>query len=218
MVRKKATAKRTGRRTGRRTAKKTVAKTSTRTVKKAVRKTSVESSPIQGYEQTITKARTELGKAHTKAVVQCQKPVDKLQTQLDRAVVKQKTLQAKKAAATQRAAEKGTPGSKNQAARAREVLQVNNEKIREIRADLKTAKLALTSAKNAQKKFVASEKQREKFERDWIKASTPRRKIRKRTRKVAAIEIKEEVSVPTMEEGEVTAEAVNPVQENKAET
>ena len=89
MVSKKATVKRTGRRT----AKRTVAKTSTRTVKKAVRKTSVESSPIQEYEQTIAKARTELGKAHTKAVVQCQKPVDKLQTQLDRAIIKQKTLQ-----------------------------------------------------------------------------------------------------------------------------
>ena len=137
---------------------------------------------------------------------------------MDRAVVKQKTLRDKKVAATQRAAEKGTPASKNQAARAREALQVINEKIREIRAELRTAKLELISAKSAQKRFVASEKQREKFERDWIKASTLRRKIRKRTRKVAAIEIKEEVSVPTMEEGEVTAEAVNPVQENKAET
>ena len=197
MVKKKATVKRTGKKT----AKKAVAKTSTRTVKKAVRKTSVESSPIQEYEQTIAKARTELGKAHTKAVVQCQKPVDKLQTQLDRVIVKQKTLRDKKAAATQRAAEKGTLGSKNQAARAREALQVINEKIKEIRADLKAAKLALTSAKSAQKKFVASEKQREKFERDWIKASTPRRRIRKRTRKAVAIEIKEEVSAPTMEEG-----------------
>ena len=188
MVKKKATAKRTGKKTAR----------------KAVRKTSVESSPIQGYEQTITKARTELGKAHTKAVVQCQNPVDKLQTQLDKAIVKQKTLRDKKVAATQRAAEKGTPGSKNQAARAREALQVINEKVKEIRADLKAAKLALTSAKSAQKEFVASEKQREKFERDWVKASTLKRKIRKRTRKAAAIEIKEEVSAPTMEEGEVT--------------
>ena len=188
MVKKKATAKRTGKKTAR----------------KAVRKTSVESSPIQGYEQTITKARTELGKAHTKAVVQCHNPVDKLQTQLDKAIVKQKTLRDKKVAATQRAAEKGTPGSKNQAARAREALQVINEKVKEIRADLKAAKLALTSAKSAQKEFVASEKQREKFERDWVKASTLKRKIRKRTRKAAAIEIKEEVSAPTMEEGEVT--------------
>ena len=119
--------------------------------------------------------------------------------------------------ATQRAAEKGTPGSKNQAARAREALQVINEKIKEIRVDLKDAKLALTSAKNAQKKFVASEKQREKFERDWIKASTLRPKIRKRTRKAAAIEIKEEVSVPTTDEGELAAEVVNPVPEIEAE-
>jgi len=212
MAQKKATKKRTGKKT----AQKAVAKASTRTVKKAVKKTSVGSSPIQGYEQTITKARTELGKAHTKAVVQCQKPVDKLQTQLDRAVVKQKILRDKKVAAAQRAAEKGTPGSKNQAARAREALQVINEKIREIRAELRTAKLELTSAKSAQKKFVASEKQREKFERDWIKASTPGRKIRKRTRKVAAIEIKEDVSTPSMEGGDVTAEA--PMQEIRAET
>ena len=196
MVKKKAT--------GKKTAKKGVAKTSTRTVKKVVRKKSVESSPIQGYEQTIAKARMELGKAHTKAVAQCQKPVDKLQTQLDRAIVKQKSLRDKKDAATQRAAEKGTQASKNHAARAREALQVINEKIREIRADLKAAKLALTSAKSAQKKFVASEKQQERFEQEWIKASTPRRKIRKRTRKAAAIEIKEEVSASTMEKGETT--------------
>ena len=160
----------------------------------------------------------ELGKAHTKAVAQCQKPVDKLQTQLDRAIVKQKSLRDKKDAATQRAAEKGTQASKNQAARAREALQVINEKIREIRADLKAAKLALTSAKSAQKKFVASEKQREKFERDWIKASAPRRRIRKRTRKAVAIEIQEDVSAPTMEGEEVTAEAVAPMQEIRAET
>ena len=213
MVKKKAT----GKITGKKTAKKRVVKTSTRTVKKSVRKASVASSPIQEYEQTIAKVRTELGKAHTKAVVQCQKPVDKLQTQLDRAVVKQKTLRDKKVAATQRAAEKGTPGSKNQAARAREALQVINEKIREIRAELRTAKLELTSAKSAQKRFVASEKQREKFERDWIKASTPRRKIRKRTRQAAAIEIREDVSTPSME-GEVTAEAAVPMQEIKAKT
>ncbi len=119
--------------------------------------------------------------------------------------------------ATQRAEEKGTPGSKNQAARSREALRVINEKIKEIRVDLKDAKLALTSAKNAQKKFVASEKQREKFERDWIKASAPRRRIRKRTRKAVAIEIKEDVSAPTMEGGEVTAEAVAPMQEIRAE-
>ena len=214
MVSKKATLKRTGKKT----AKKAVARTSIQTVKKAVRKTSVENSPIQEYEQTIAKARIELGRAHTKAVIQCQKPVDKLQTQLDRAIIKQKTLRDKKAAASQRAAENGTPGSKNQAARAREALQGINEKIKEIRADLKDAKLSLTSVKSAQKKFVASEKQREKFELDWIKASTPRRKIRKRTRKAAATEIKDEISVPTVEEGEVTAEAVNPVQENRAET
>jgi len=213
MVKKRAT----GNITGKKTAKKRVAKTSTRTVKKSVRKASVASSPIQEYEQTIAKVRAELGKAHTKAVVQCQKPVDKLQTQLDRAVVKQKTLRDKKVAATQRAAEKGTPASKNQAARAREALQVINEKIREIRAELRTAKLELTSAKSAQKRFVASEKQREKFERDWIKASTPRRKIRKRTRKAAAIEIKEDVSTPSMEGGEVTAEVADPMQEIKAE-
>jgi cellobiose-specific phosphotransferase system component IIA len=199
-VKKKATS----RRNGKKTAKKAVAKTSTRTVKKAVRKTSVVSSPIQEYEQTIAKARTELGKAHTKAVAQCQKPVEKLQKQLDRDIVKQKTLREKKAAATQRAAEKGTLASKNQAARAREALQVIDEKIKEVRADLNAAKLALTSSKSTQKKFVASEKQQEKFERDWIKVSTPKRKIRKRTRKAAAIEIKEEVSAPTMEEGEVT--------------
>jgi len=213
MVKKKATVKRTGRKT----AKKAVAKTSTRTVKKAVRKTSAAKSPIQEYEQTIAKARTELSKAHAKAVVQSQKPVEKLQKQLDRVIAKQKTLREKKAAATQRATEKGTQASKNQAARAREALQVINEKIREIRADLKAAKLALTSAKSAQKKFVASEKQQEKFEQEWIKASTPRRKIRKRTRKAAAIEIKEEVSAPTMEQGEMTTEDVNPVREVRAE-
>ena len=212
MVKKKATRKITGKKT----AKKRVAKTSTRTVKKSVRKASVASSPIQEFEQTIAKVRAELSKAHTKAVVQCQKPVDKLQTQLDRAVVKQKTLRDKKVAAIQRAAEKGTPGSKNQAARAREAHQVINEKIREIRAELRTAKLELTSAKSAQKKFVASEKQQEKFERDWVKASTPRRKIRKRTRKAVSIESKKDVSTPSMEEGEVTAEA--PIQEIKAET
>ena len=192
MVKKKATVKRTEKNT----TKNAVAKTSTRTV--------VENSPIEEYEQTIAKARMELGKAHTKAVAQCQKPVDKLQTQLDRAVVKQKSLRDKKDAATQRAVEKGTLGSSKQAARAREALRTINEKIKEILADLKAAKLALTSVKSAQKKFVASEKQQEKFERDWIKASTPRRKIRKRTRKVAAIEIKEEVSAPTIE-GEVTS-------------
>jgi hypothetical protein len=213
MVKKKATVKRTGRKT----AKKAVAKTSTQTVKKAVRKTSAAKSPIQEYEQTIAKARTELSKAHAKVVVQSQKPVEKLQKQLDRVIAKQKTLREKKAAATQRATEKGTQASKNQAARAREALQVINEKIREIRADLKAAKLALTSAKSAQKKFVASEKHQERFEQDWIKASTPRRKTRKRTRKAAAIEIKEEVSAPTMEEGETTAEDVNPVREVRAE-
>jgi len=200
MVKKRATVKRTGNNT----AKKAVAKTSTRAVKKIARKKSVESSPIQGYEQTIAKARMELGKAHTKAVAQCQKPVDKLQKQLDRAIMKQKSLRDKKDAATQRAAEKGTLASKNQAARARETLQVINEKIKEIRADLKAAKLALISAKSAQKKFVASEKQQEKFERDWIKATAPRRKVRKRTRKAAAIEIKEEVSAPKIE-GEMTS-------------
>ena len=186
MLKKKVTAKRTGR----------------KTAKKAVRKTSIASSPVQEYEQAIAKARTELGKAHAKAVVQCQKPVDKLQTQLDRAIAKQKTLRDKKAAAIQRAAEKVTLASKNQATRAREALRVINEKIKEIRADLKAAKLALTTAKNAQKKFAASEKQRVKFERDWLKASAPRRKVRKRTRK-AAVEIKEEVSAPTMEQGEL---------------
>ena len=200
MVKKKATAKRTGKKT----AKKTVAKTSTRTVKKAVRKKSVESSPIQENEQTIAKARIELGRAHTKAVAQCQKPVEKLQAQLDRVIAKQKTLRDKKVAAAQRAAEKGTLRSKDQAARVREALQVIDEKIREIRAELKVAKLALTSATSAQKKFVASEKQQEKFERDWITASAPKRNVRKRTRKAAAIEIKEEVSAPTTEEGEVT--------------
>lgn len=206
MVRKKATVKRTGKKT----TQKAVAKTSIRTVKKAVRKKSVERSPIEEYEQTIAKVRTELDKAHTKAVVQCQKPVDKLQAQLYRIIARQKTLQEKKAATTQRAKEKGTLGSKKQAARAREALQVINGKIKEIRADLKAARLALSSAKSAQKKFVASEKQREKFERDWIKASTPGRRIRKRTRRAVAMEIKEEVSAPT--------ETVNPMQESKAET
>jgi hypothetical protein len=203
MVKKKATVKRTGKNT----AKKAVAKTSTRIVKKAVRKKLVVSSPIQGYEQTIVKARMDLGKAHTKEVAQCQKSVDKLQTQLDRVIVQQKSLREKKDAATRRAAEKGTLGAKNQAARAREALRTVNEKIREIRADLKDAKLALSSAKSAQKKFVASEKQWEKFERDWIKASAPRRKTRKRTRKAAATKIKEVVSMPTIDEGKVTTEA-----------
>jgi len=212
MVKKKATVKRTGKSN----AQKAVAKTSTRTAKKVVRKKSVENSPIQEYEQTMAKARTELGKAHTKAVAQCQKPVDKLQTQLDRTIVKQKSLRDKKDAATQRALEKGTLGAKNQAARAREGLRTINEKIKEIRAEQKGAKLALTSAKSAQKKFVASEKQQEKFERDWIRATAPSRKVRKRTRKAAAIKVKEEVPEPTMEKGDVAVEAVNPVQEIKA--
>lgn len=213
MAKKRASVKRTGKKT----TKKAVAKTSTRTVKKAVRKTSVVSSPIQEYEQTIAKARTQLEKAHAKAVVQCQKPVERLQTQLDRIILRKKTLRDKKIAATQQAAEKGTLRSKQQAARARQALQVINTKIKEIRVDLKAAKLALTAAKNAQKKFVVSEKQREKFERDWIKATAPRRKVKKRTRKAAAIEIKEVVSAPTMEEEEVSTEAANPVQEIRTE-
>ena len=192
------------------------------TVKRIGKKTTqkqVKRSPIQEYEQTIAKARVALGNAHIKAVVQCQKPVEKLQTQLNRILVKQKSLRDKKEAATQGAAEQGTQGSKKQAARAREALQVVNEKIKEIRADLKAAKLALNSARSAQKKFTTSEKQREKFEQDWIKASTPRRKIRRRTRKAAATETKEEITAPTVEETEViSAESENPTQEVSAET
>ncbi len=215
MVRKKATVKRTGKKTTQKAANKSTA----RIRKKAVRKTLVKRSPIQEYEQTIAKARVELGKAHIKALVQCQKPVDKFQTQLDRILVKQKSLRDKKEAATQGAAEQGTQGSKKQAARAREALQVVNEKIKEIRADLKAAKLALNSARSAQKKFAASEKQLEKFDQDWIKASRPRRKIRRRTRNAAATETKEEITAPTVEETEViSAESENPTQEVSAET
>ncbi len=176
-------------------------------------------SPIQEYEQKIAKVRVNLGKAHIKAVVQCQKPVDKLQAQLDKILVKQKSLRDKKEAATQGAAEQGTQGSKKQVARAREALQVVNEKIKEIRADLKAAKLALNSARSAQKKFTASEKQLEKFEQDWIKTSRPRRRIRRRTRKAAATETKEEITAPTAEETEVVpAESENPTQEVSAKT
>ncbi|NNF95471.1 MAG: hypothetical protein HKM94_00910 [Halobacteria archaeon] len=215
MLRKRATVKRTEKKTTNKAANTSAA----RTVKKAVRKTLVKSSPIQEYEQTIAKARVELGKAHIKAVVQCQKHVEKLQTQLNRILVKQKSLRDKKEVTTQQAAEKGTQGSKKQAARAREALQVVNEKIKEIRADLKAAKLALNSARSAQKKFAASEKQLEKFEQDWIKASRPRRKIRRRTRNAAATETKEEISAPTVEETEVVpAESENPTQEVSAET
>ncbi len=215
MVRKKATVKRTEKKT----IKKAANTSAARTEKKAVRQTLVKSSPIQEYEQKIAKVRVNLGKAHIKAVVQCQKPVDKLQTQLDKILVKQQSLQDKKEAARQGAAEQGTQGSKKKAARAREALQVVNEKIKEIRADLKAAKLALNSARSAQKKFAASEKQQEKFEQDWIKASTPRSRIRRRTRKTAATETKEEISAPTVKETEVVpAESENPMQEDSAET
>ena len=215
MVRKKATVKRTGTKT----TQKAVNTSAARTEKKAVRKTSVKRSPIQEYEQTIAKARVALGKAHIKAVVQCQKPVDKLQTQLNRVLLKQQSLRGKKEAATQQAAEQGTQGAKKQAARAREALQVVNEKIKGIRADLKAAKQALNSARSAQKKFAASEKQLEKFEQDWIKASRPRRKIMRRTRNTAATQTKEKITAQTVKEtGVVPAESENPTQEVSAET
>jgi hypothetical protein len=206
-------------RAAKKTTKKAANKSAASTVKKAVRKTLVKRSLVEEYEQTIVKARTALGKAHVKTVAQSQRPVDKLQTQLNKTLVRQKMLRDKKEAAAQRAAGKGTRVSQEQAARARAALQVVNEKIRELRADLKSAKLTLNSARSAQKKFAASEKQREKFEQEWIKASTRRRKIRRRTRKAAATEIKEKVSAPTVEETAVgPAEIENSAQEITAET
>ena len=79
---------------------------------------------------------------------------------------------------------------------------------------MNVAKLALNSAQSAQKKFVALEKSLTKFERDWIKASRPKRKIRRRTHKAVAEEAMEETSAPTAEEKTVvTTESENLTQE-----
>ena len=67
-------------------------------------------------------------------------------------------------------------------------MRLANEASKEIRAELTTAKLALTMAKAAQKKFMALEKQLAQFEKDWSKAAQPKRKPRRRTRKAAVTE------------------------------
>ncbi|MEN8132112.1 MAG: hypothetical protein ABFS45_18430, partial [Pseudomonadota bacterium] len=183
----------------RNTTKKTAKKSTGSIAKKTLRKTSVKGSPITDHEQTISKARAQLGIATAKEVSQCEKLVAKLQGQLDRAVAKQNLQREKKAAAAQRVAEKPTQAAKNQALRARELLGLVNAAIKEIRAGMTAAKTALNAAKTAQKKFIAREKQLDKFESDWIKAAKPKRKTRKRTRKVTVTE----AIVPTVEEAKV---------------
>ena len=55
------------------------------------------------------------------------------------------------------------------------------------------------TAKSAQKKFIAREKQLEKFERDWVNAAKPKRKIRRRRRQATITE----AVTPTVEETKV---------------
>ena len=180
------------------TSKKTAKKATGRVAKKFIRKTSVKSSAVAEHEQAIAKATAQLGMAHAKEVTQCEKLLAKLQVKLDRATDKQKLLRDKKQAAAQKMAEKPTQATKNQARRARESLSLVNATLKEIRAEVGAARTALMTAKSAQKKFIAREKQLEKFERDWVNAAKPKRKIRRRRRQAVT-----EAMIPTVEEAKV---------------
>ena len=183
------------------TTKRTSKKSTGRVAKKTLRKTPVKGSPMVEYEQSISKARVQLGIAHAKEVSQCEKLVAKLQGQLDRAVAKQQLQRDKKAAAAQRILEKPTQAAKNQALRARESLGLVIAAIKEIRAEMTAAKSALNVAKTAQKKFIAREKQLDRFESDWIKAAKPKRTTRKRMRKATVTE----AVLPIVEEAKIEA-------------
>ena len=145
-------------------------------------------SAVAESGQTIIKARAQLGKALEKEVAQLDKGVTRLKAQLEKAIAQLQAQRAKKAAATERADEKGTQVVKTQVVRAREALQAAGTKVKDLRNQVKAAKEALANAKAPQKKYAAEEKVLAKFEKDWAKATAPKpkRHVKRRTRKPAA--------------------------------
>jgi len=79
-------------------------------------------------------------------------------------------------------------------ARANDAIKATGVLVKDIRTGLQNAKSAYDQAKKAEKKFSAKEKLVAKFESDWVKAPSKKRKPVRRTRKAVAPEAVETVN------------------------
>jgi Mg2+ and Co2+ transporter CorA len=161
------------------TAKKKIAK-------KTMRKTIATSSATAELEAQIISARAKLSKAHTKETFTQGKVVAQLQKKLSSLQAKLKQLRDKKATLTAKIKEKPTASLKNQLTKTNDSLKTANEQGRLLRAELSAAKSALAGVVSAQKKFLAQEKALAKFDRDFAKASAPKKRRVRRTAKPSA--------------------------------
>jgi len=183
-------------------AKKRVAKKSaskragvkTPTKKRAAKKTASVQSPVSILEKEISASQIKLGKALEKETALCEKNVAKLKTQLSKTSAKQRLQREKKKAASQNQAGKQTQAVKTKMARANDAIKATGVLVKDIRTGLQNAKSAYDQAKKAEKKFSAKEKLVAKFESDWVKAPSKKRKPVRRTRKAVAPEAVETVN------------------------
>lgn len=175
--------------------KKSVAKKSAQrkapaaTKKRSVRKKAAASvSPLVSAQNDLRKAKAQIEKLTLKEISQSEKRVERIKGQIVKAQAAQDKVRQRRQAAAEKLAAKPTAASKRAVINAREASRLATEKMRGLRAELKTAKEALSTAKLAQKKRDAKAKVLAKFEKDWEKAQNrPRKRIsKKRVAKKAA--------------------------------